>query len=177
MMTPDKIASSNTESAHQKAFFAYCAVAKKHGFDVADNWAEYGLLPNLSRVSASVQVAQLSPPIPELEWIHHIPNGGKRDAITASNLKLEGVRAGVADIFWPFVLFDHNAEFKNQIIFSGLYIEMKKPDEKDSKNPFAAMSEKQIKFKDYVTPQRYKFEVCYSWQEAVQAIKNYYHGE
>jgi len=45
-----------------------------------------------------------------------IPNGGKRNIITAKNLKLEGVVAGVPDIFfdWP------------RLGYHGLRIEMKR---------------------------------------------------
>ena len=36
--------------------------------------------------------------MPELEFLHHVPNGGKRDAATAVALKRQGVKAGVPDI-------------------------------------------------------------------------------
>ena len=39
---------------------------------------------------------------PMLEIMHHIPNGGHRNKSTANRLRLEGVRAGVPDIFLPF---------------------------------------------------------------------------
>lgn len=50
------------------------------------------------------------------EVLYAIPNGGKRDAITASILKAEGTLAGVADLFL-MSNFDNPAK--------GLYIEMK----------------------------------------------------
>jgi len=34
-------------------------------------------------------------------YILHIPNGGKRDAITANKMKVAGVSAGVPDLFIP----------------------------------------------------------------------------
>lgn len=34
-------------------------------------------------------------------WIFAVPNGGKRNLITAGKLKAEGVSAGVPDIFIP----------------------------------------------------------------------------
>lgn len=35
---------------------------------------------------------------PELKWLYHVPNGGKRDSRTASMMKREGVRAGILDL-------------------------------------------------------------------------------
>lgn len=45
-----------------------------------------------------------------------IPNGGKRDARTASSLKMEGVRAGIPDLFFA----------KPNPSSYGLFIEMKR---------------------------------------------------
>lgn len=53
---------------------------------------------------------------PELDLIHHIPNGGKRNIAVASRLKLEGVKPGVPDLSLPV---------PNQR-FHGLYVEMKR---------------------------------------------------
>ncbi len=39
MMNPETLAKSGTEHAHQTALFAWCAVARLYGFDVADDWA------------------------------------------------------------------------------------------------------------------------------------------
>lgn len=39
--------------------------------------------------------------MPELEYMHHVPNGGKRDRATAVALKRQGVKAGVPDIVLP----------------------------------------------------------------------------
>lgn len=39
--------------------------------------------------------------MPELEYLHHVPNGGKRDKNTAIALKRQGVKAGVPDIVLP----------------------------------------------------------------------------
>lgn len=53
---------------------------------------------------------------PELFFMHHIPNGGKRDKVTAKKrLKAEGVKPGVPDVFLPVARKG----------FHGLYIEMK----------------------------------------------------
>ena len=52
---------------------------------------------------------------PELELLYHIPNGGKRDACTAVNLKRQGVKAGVPDLHLPVARGGYH----------GLYIELK----------------------------------------------------
>lgn len=38
---------------------------------------------------------------PELELLHHIPNGGKRNAREGARFKRMGVKAGVPDIAFP----------------------------------------------------------------------------
>jgi hypothetical protein len=48
-------------------------------------------------------------------WFHSIPNGEKRDPITAARLKATGVKSGVADTFLP----------EPRGIYHGLYIELK----------------------------------------------------
>ena len=53
--------------------------------------------------------------MPELEYMYHVPNGGKRDAATATALKRQGVKAGVPDIVLPAVRAGYH----------GLYIELK----------------------------------------------------
>ena len=53
--------------------------------------------------------------MPELEYLHHVPNGGKRDKATAIALKRQGVKAGVPDIHLPVAKGSYH----------GLYIELK----------------------------------------------------
>ena len=86
--------------------------------------------------------------------IFAIPNGGKRDIKTATNLKLEGVKAGVWDIFIPIPSSS----------YGGMFIEMKA-----NKNKLTA---NQKAFRDGLE-QFYKFEVCYSWTEAKEVIQSY----
>lgn len=53
---------------------------------------------------------------PELEWLYHIPNGGKRGKIEAARFKAMGVKAGVPDLCLPVPMGRYH----------GLYIEMKR---------------------------------------------------
>jgi len=73
-MTPNQLAKSNTEHAHQVALFAYVAVAYQYGFDVADDWAENG--PQAFKRWRDRKAT--GPHVPALEWFHAIPNGGTR---------------------------------------------------------------------------------------------------
>ena len=59
---------------------------------------------------------------PALRLLYHIPNGGKRDKVTAARLKAAGVKAGVPDICLPVPAGGCN----------GLYIEMKYGNSKPS---------------------------------------------
>ena len=59
--------------------------------------------------------------MPELQYMYHVPNGGKRDAATAVALKRQGVKAGVPDIMLPAARAGYH----------GLYIELKGGQEHD----------------------------------------------
>lgn len=53
---------------------------------------------------------------PELALLHHIPNGGTRDAVEAKHLKQQGVKSGVPDLCLPVPRGQYH----------GLYIEIKR---------------------------------------------------
>jgi hypothetical protein len=82
-----------------------------------------------------------------------IPNGGKRDKITSSNLKAEGVKPGAPDIMLP-VAKRH---------YHGLFIEMKKP-------KGGVVSEDQVQFIDSLRLNGYYVAVCTSWSQARDCI-------
>ena len=84
-----------------------------------------------------------------------IPNGGKRNVITAVKLKAEGVRAGVADLFLAFT----NEQF------AGLFIEMKIGKNKQT--------QAQWEFKEMVRMRGYAYVVCYTLDEFMEAITHY----
>ena len=98
---------------------------------------------------------------PELKWFHAIPNGGTRGddtktrAIRGGQLKAEGVKKGVSDCFLPI----------RRGIFSGLYIEMKKPGGKESIE--------QIEFSNFVISQGFGYICCDTWEKAKNVLINY----
>ena len=92
---------------------------------------------------------------PELRLMHHVPNGGLRDARTAVNLKREGDKRGVPDISLPVPRGKYH----------GLYIEMKVGKNKLTK-------EQQQWFKS-LEEEGYATHVCYSWLEAREVIEKY----
>ena len=93
--------------------------------------------------------------MPELEYMHHVPNVGKRDATTAVALKRQGVKAGVPDIMLPAARAGYH----------GLYIELKA-----GKN---TTTKKQKEWLEYLRQQGYYTAVCYGWQPAAQLIEQY----
>lgn len=174
-MTPDQLAKSGSEHSHQVALFAYVAVARLHGFETADAWS-YGA--PLSEITNSMIDCK---PIPELEWLHAIPNGGARGddaktrAIRGGALKAEGVRSGIPDVFLPVPVWrEGSPEDPSRIVYCGLYIEMKKPDLKPKKEGSkGGLSDDQIAFRDYARNNNYGWIVCYTWREAADAIQSY----
>lgn len=93
--------------------------------------------------------------MPELEYLHHVPNGGKRDRATATALKRQGVKAGVPDIVLPAVRAGYH----------GLYIELKA-----GKN---TATDNQKRWLGYLRQQGYYTAVCYGWQAAAGLIERY----
>jgi len=149
-MSPDQIAAGGSESSQQKALFAWAAMARLRGFRDAFNPAMY--VRDTSR--GPVNVGYVA--IPELEWLHSVPNGGKRDVKTAARMKAEGARRGIPDIFWPYAAGN----------WHGLYIEMKVNDN--------VLSEDQKSFRTYAARAGYLHVVAYTWREAALAIARYY---
>lgn len=92
---------------------------------------------------------------PELELLHHIPNGGSRDRREAAHLKAQGVKAGVPDLFLPVPRKGKH----------GLYIEMKWGSNKTT--------EKQKWWIERLRQQGYLVEVCRGAEEAMELIACY----
>ena len=92
---------------------------------------------------------------PCLTYLHHCPNGGRRDARTAARLVSLGVRRGVPDIFLPFPCNG----------FHGLYIELKTEKGKTSPD--------QDRWIEYLESVNYKVHVCRSSDAAIKVILDY----
>ncbi|QBZ71745.1 hypothetical protein [Pseudomonas phage KP1] len=165
IMTPDKLAKSGSEHAHQTALFAYTAVAYLHGFDAADEWCKTGVFPKL--------VEGQPPAVPALQWFHAIHNQGHGDKVRGGMAKAEGVRKGIADCFLPWPILDPHTAYKT-IMWCGLYIEMKKPSEQPkSETAKGGVSDEQAKFGKYAKSVGYGFAVCYSWEHAASVLRSY----
>lgn len=93
---------------------------------------------------------------PELDLMHHIPNGGKRSKSEAARFKAQGVKAGVPDICLPCARGGYH----------GLYIELKRT--KGGK-----LSAAQKEWIDALRGQDYKAVVCYGFDEAKGIITEY----
>jgi hypothetical protein len=81
------------------------------------------------------------------------------------------VRAGVADIFLPAAR-SHLIGGSVRMVH-GLFIEMKKPADKDKKTAAGRQSDKQAEFELHVTREGYQYNVCYTWEEARDVIVEY----
>ena len=92
---------------------------------------------------------------PELELLHHIPNGGKRNVKEAARFKAMGVKSGVPDLCLPVPRGG----------YAGMYIEMKYGKNKPTNN--------QNNWITKLQQQGYCVTVCYSGKEAADIIEGY----
>lgn len=90
-----------------------------------------------------------------LSYLFHIPNGGSRNPREAKNLKMQGVKPGVPDLFLPVA----NKKYH------GLFIEMKYGKNKPTKY--------QQMWIDYLNSAGYLAVVCYSHEEAFSVLMKY----
>ena len=145
-LTPDQLGASGSEDGQQIALFAQAAL----------HYDKY----------------------PMLRWMHAIPNGGYRDKAEAGKLVAMGARSGVWDVFLPYPVY--HGEIPNgtdypDILYAGLYIEMKKSNRRNHKN--GGLTDEQLTFKEYAENAGYACKICYSWQEAWDQIVKYLDGE
>jgi len=92
---------------------------------------------------------------PELKLLHHIPNGGSRNAAEAANLKRQGVKAGVPDLCLPVA----------RCGFHGLYIELKY-----GKN---TVTDEQAEWLEQLRQQGYKAVPLWGAEQAIETIREY----
>lgn len=152
-MTPDELASGNSEHSHQKALFAWSNQAQRYGFE----WAAHHDCYDFKDRDKLLQIFGPSYEIPLLRWMYAVHNQGHGDAVHGGRAKAEGVKSGVADICLP-VTVDN---------YAGLYIELKKPGKKIIKNS------EQEEFLDYANGQGYVAREAVGWIAARLLICQY----
>lgn len=134
----------NSEESMQSALMAWASVVQNHGWFCGDYWLE------------GLDLPLRGDPVPELHWLHHVPNGGRRDKATAALMKKQGVKSGVSDLFWPLKVNGN----------SGLYIELKFGNN--------GMSDAQKDFANFVEKNGFLFYCVSDVKRAAQIIKSYY---
>jgi hypothetical protein len=161
-MNPEQLARSGTEHAEQMALFCWANKAMQYGFAVADEMLAY---------NKDFAVGTYTP-VPELKWLHAIPNAGARgNKIAASQLKAEGVKAGVADVFWPYsktVGYAGNGEWETTT-YGGIYVEMKR-----ANGRMSDISPDQEEFRKYCISQNLLWTCAFGWRMARYYLRHYY---
>lgn len=94
--------------------------------------------------------------LPDLDYMHAIPNGGSRHPAEAVRLQKQGVKPGVPDIFLP--------EPRGQ--YHGLYIEMKRAEK-------GKTSADQDRWLHHLASRGFMTAVCYSCDSATHIIEQY----
>lgn len=122
----------------------------------AKNGSEHG-----NQVALFVWASQNTTDHPELRLMYAIPNGGERNKIVAANLKAEGVRSGVPDIFLPAARGN----------WHGLYIELKRP--KSEGKTAGRVSDDQKQWSDALQAQGYGVAVAVGWEQARDVLLQY----
>lgn len=151
--SPAGLAQSGTEHGEQSALFAWANRAAYVGITLADDMAAYAM----PCIDPSKPLA-----LPELLWLHAIPNGGERTRSSAGNMKAEGVKPGVADIFWPVPSSGKH----------GLYIEMKRRNGVPSD-----VNDKQRDFRSFVLTRGYAWCWAKGWLIARDRLISYACGQ
>ena len=91
----------------------------------------------------------------ELKLMYHVPNEGKRSAVTGARMKQSGLKPGVPDVCLPTA---HGG-------YIGLYIEMKVKPNKPTEN--------QKQWLRALREAGHFTAVCYTWEEAKNLIEEY----
>lgn len=93
--------------------------------------------------------------VPELGLLFAIPNGGRRHIKVATDMKAEGVKPGVPDLFLPVARNGYH----------GLFIELKTTQ--------GRLSAEQKCWLAALTEQGYLAVCCHGWDEARREISGY----
>lgn len=93
--------------------------------------------------------------VPALRLLFAIPNGGKRNKVTAARLAAEGVQAGVPDLCLPVARGGYH----------GLWIEMKIPGN--------GLTPAQGAWHAALQAEGYRVATCYGWDAARAVVEDY----
>lgn len=97
--------------------------------------------------------------MPDLEWLYHTPNGGRRDSFAAAQMTALGVSRGVPDLLLPVRVTGENGGH------AGLVIEMKA-----EKGRLTADQERWL---EHYSKEGWDAHVCRSADEARAVICTY----
>lgn len=95
---------------------------------------------------------------PALRLMYHVPNEGRRSAVTGARMREEGLRRGVPDICLPVARGG----------FHALYIELKR-------TKVSKVSDEQRAWIAALTAEGNRAVICYGFDEARREIVNYLH--
>lgn len=95
------------------------------------------------------------------DYLIAIPNGGSRHPLEAKNLKRQGVKAGVSDLFLAYPMPP----------YAGLWIELKRPAPHKS-----IVSLAQAQWLERMRHIGYAGEIAYGSVDAIQKINHYLQG-
>ncbi len=90
------------------------------------------------------------------DFLFAIPNGGTRHIKEITNLKAQGLRPGVSDLFLAYPIHG----------YAGLWIELKK-------KHGALLSEVQQIWLDRMFEVGYQVQVAHGWEEGIKYIEEY----
>lgn len=146
--SPKDFAKGGSEDGEQTALFAWVKMAIFGGFALADDERTY--------VVKGFAGENRGKPIPELNLLFAIPNGGARDPRVGAILKATGVKKGVSDLFLPVAR--HGV--------AGLWLEMKRADG-------GTESKEQKEWGAEMQNQGFGYCVCHGWVKATEVLKQY----
>ena len=133
-----------------------------HGRAVRALWGVAVALLEADLQAAIMRWAEtMEPRYPELKWLFHVPNGGRRNGREAVSLKAQGVKSGVLDLCLPVARGGYH----------GFWLELKKP------NSNERPSDSQAEFMNFVAGQGYYAAWTNDFEKAKGLIVNYLDSE
>jgi hypothetical protein len=155
-MTPEQLAKSGSEQAHQSALFAALAL---------------GVAGKPSQAMLALGVRQLRP---EALLAYAVHNQGHGDAIRGARAAAEGVKPGVPDICLPVPVRRTGTHASFNECWHGCYIELKRPMYATLKD--GGCSADQVKWLLMLRDNGHYTTVAWGWHDALAKIHDYLAG-